>query len=160
MYLDTYNDLSWRLQAVQQYTHEDKNPGKIKLRISQKIVSPIMGVQINMKSKIFRNSSQSTAEFRKLWREFSRLFKNYWRQSLRRESRRRGGHIPASNACLVPNARIASQPKRGPHVLCQTQRLRSNLRHEPYSFCQTWWSCCSLRRRSQGRISTLKRESV
>jgi len=53
VYLDTYNDLSWRLQAVQQYTHEDQNSDKIKLRTSQKIASPIMEVQINIKSKVF-----------------------------------------------------------------------------------------------------------
>jgi len=79
VYLDTFNDLSWRLRAVLQYTHEDRNPNKIKLRTSQKIASLIMRVQINMKSKIFRNPSQSTVEFRKLWRGFCRLSRNYWR---------------------------------------------------------------------------------
>ena len=43
----------YRLQAVQQYTHEDQNPDKIKLRAFQ-IASPITEAQINMRSKVFK----------------------------------------------------------------------------------------------------------
>ena len=53
MYLDTYNDHPWRLQEVQQYTLEDLNLDKIKLRVSQKIACPIIGAQINVESKVF-----------------------------------------------------------------------------------------------------------
>jgi len=66
MYLDAYNDHPWRLQAVQQNTHEDQNSDKIKLRVFQRIASPIIEAQINMKFEVFRNLSQSTAEFQKL----------------------------------------------------------------------------------------------
>jgi len=48
----------WRVQVVQQ-----QNPDRIKLRILQKIANPIMKVQVNMKSKVFRNPSQSTWGF-------------------------------------------------------------------------------------------------
>ena len=59
---DTCVDLSWRLQAVQQYTHEDHNPDRIKLKASQKIFSPIIrSLRSTMKSKVFRNLSESIA---------------------------------------------------------------------------------------------------
>jgi len=41
-YLDTYHDHLWWLQRVLQYTHGDHIPDKIKLRVSQMIVSLIM----------------------------------------------------------------------------------------------------------------------
>ena len=41
-YLDTHHDHLWWLQKVLQYTHGDHTPDKIKLRLSQMIVSPIM----------------------------------------------------------------------------------------------------------------------
>ena len=47
-YLDTHHDHFSRLQRVLQYTHEDHIPDRIKLRVSQMIVSPIM-----RKSKVF-----------------------------------------------------------------------------------------------------------
>jgi len=51
VYLDTYNDLPWRLQAVQQYSYEDQNPDKIKLRVFQKIASLITKAQGNISPK-------------------------------------------------------------------------------------------------------------
>ena len=65
----------------------------------------------------------------------------------------------ASDANLA-DTEVASQSKRRPRILYQTQMSCSNLRREPRSLCQTQWSCCSLRRRPQGHISTLKREPV
>ena len=41
-YLDTHHDYLWWLQRVLQYTHDDHIPDRIKLRVSQMIVSPIM----------------------------------------------------------------------------------------------------------------------
>ena len=41
-YPDTHNDHFWWLQRVKQYTHGDQNSDKIKLKISQKIVSPVL----------------------------------------------------------------------------------------------------------------------
>jgi len=64
MYLDAYKDHPWRLQTVQQYTHEDQNPDRIKLRVLQKIVRPITKAQIKIKSKVFRNPSQSSTGFK------------------------------------------------------------------------------------------------
>ena len=47
-FLDTCDDLSWRFQEVQQYTHEVHHPDRIELRApqktaSQKNASPITG---------------------------------------------------------------------------------------------------------------------
>jgi len=77
---------------------------------------------------------------------FCRLSKNYWRQSLRREPRRREGRVPASDACLMPNARVASQPKCEPRVLCQTWRSHSSFRRRSYA-------------KREGRVSTQTRTS-
>ena len=52
--LDTYNDHPWRVQAVQQYTHDDQNSDKIKLRVFQKIASPIIEAQKTWSSKYFK----------------------------------------------------------------------------------------------------------
>jgi len=53
VYLDSYSDLSWKLQVVQQYTHEDQNPDKIKFMAFRKISSAITKAQVNIKSKVF-----------------------------------------------------------------------------------------------------------
>ena len=45
-----------------------------------------------------------------------RLSKNYCRQSLRREPCRCRSHVLAPDAGLMPNARVASQPERGPRI--------------------------------------------
>jgi len=82
---ETYDNLFWGLQAVQQYTHEDHNPDRIKHRASQKIISPIIRSQNQLKSKVFQNLSQSTAEFQKLWRELCRSSKNHKGQAFRHE---------------------------------------------------------------------------
>ena len=43
---------------------ETKNPEKVKFKISQKIVSPVLrALLLEEKFKVFRNPSQSTAEF-------------------------------------------------------------------------------------------------
>ena len=42
VHLDTHDDHLWQLQRVLQYTHEDHILDKIKLRLSQMIVSPII----------------------------------------------------------------------------------------------------------------------
>jgi len=52
----------------------------------------------------------------------------------------------ALDASLMPNARVASQPKCEPRVLCQTRRSRSRLRHRPHI-------------KYEGRISTQTRIS-
>ena len=61
-----------------------------------------------MKSKVFQNLSQSTAEFQQLWREFCRLSKNRWKQVFRRG--------PHSNMKVVfhSNVNLASNSKCGP----------------------------------------------
>ena len=56
------------------------------LRVSQMIVSPIMRRCIQPESKVFQNSSQSTAEYRKLWRGFCKLSKNYWRRVIQKQN--------------------------------------------------------------------------
>jgi len=58
--------ISELVEVVQQYTHEDQNVDRIKLRTLQEIDSTIMKVQSNMWFKVFRNLSQSTVKFWKL----------------------------------------------------------------------------------------------
>jgi len=66
-----------------------------------------------------------------------------------------------------PNTDLASQPKREPHILCQTWRLRFNsnvnvapqrTRREGWVLCQMWWSCCSSICGPQGCVSTSTRK--
>ena len=64
--------------------------------------------KIQPKSKIFWNLSQSTAEFRKLWRQFCRLSKNT--------------NEKASDTDLVKMEVNAEAARWGPRVLCQTRR--------------------------------------
>jgi len=64
MYLDTHDDHLWWLQRVLQYTHENQDSDKIELKVSQKIVSPILRACCQKKKiQSFRNPSQSTTEF-------------------------------------------------------------------------------------------------
>ena len=54
-----------------------QNPDTIELKISQKIASLVLKSLLPTKFKVFRNPSQPTAEFQKLWRGFCRLSKNH-----------------------------------------------------------------------------------
>jgi len=50
--------------------------------ISEDYQSSLESLLPKGKSKVFRNPSQSAAEFRKLWRRFCRLSKNHWRRQV------------------------------------------------------------------------------
>jgi len=60
-------------------------------------------IWIQPESKVFRNPSQSTTEYRKLWRGFCRLSKNQWRQVIRKQS---------SNSRRRANLSVTTAPRR------------------------------------------------
>ena len=66
---------------------------------------------LRKKFKVFWNSSQSTTQFRKLWRRFCRLSKNHWRQVIREQSlysRREANHNHLCNAKTAEHEARAS----------------------------------------------------